>query len=458
MELPPILLDREVRRAAALAREAREELARRGTEGTLESAPRRSPLEEERRVSSRSTYLELGEMRDDPLLPGLRAWVLALTLERVLYPDRVRLAAAWHEASVEVEEPERGKMSPRALFDRVLADRAAGRRRAWAEALARGSGKVAEAAAILADRRAEAARRLSEDAAEAMEVLCRPAEEGTGSRLRCALGLADRALAGTAAMADLEPRPWEEVIARSMARGATAGWPARLSARWLEEIFSDTGLMDGLAIRLGKLPEPLGAISFARAFADLGRAFAEASAPPSAPFVMAHPPFDLRVARRSALFGGLLADPLFGARALGLGRDRARAQAREIARGALVWLRLLAMRVKLRGALVLPLKERNDRFEEETARALGAPLPSALLGVVPKLEAGDVTRFFGALLSAVDRRRLVERFDEDWFRNPRAAEALREEQAALPEDARAKEEDLEEGAREIVRSLEGVLG
>jgi hypothetical protein len=258
-------------------------------------------------------------------------------------------------------------------------------------------------------------------------------------------------------MADLEPRPWDESIARSLARGATSGWPARLSVRWIEELFRPTGLTDGLSIQLGRLPEPLGASSFARAFADLGRAFAEASAPPSAPFVLARSPFDVRVARRSALFGGLLADPLFGVRALGLGKDRAKTQAREIARAELQQLRIDAARVRLRGALLLPGNARKERFEEETARALGAPLPSSLAGVIPKLGPEDPSRLFGALLSALDRRRLIDRFDEDWFRNPRAAEALRDEEAALPESPRVSVEALEEGLRELVRALESVL-
>ncbi|HSO00734.1 MAG TPA: hypothetical protein VLS89_20720, partial [Candidatus Nanopelagicales bacterium] len=34
--------------------------------------------------------------------------------------------------------------------------------------------------------------------------------------------------------------------------------------------------------------------------------------------------------------------------------------------------------------------------------------------------------------AARDRRLLVERFDEDWFRNPRAAEAIRGEDEVFP--------------------------
>ena len=219
MEVPLFLLDKEVRKAAALARRAREDLRREGPEG----APRMSPLENERRVSSRSTYRELCEEREDPLLPGLKAWVWSLTLERVLWPDHVRLATAWHEPSIELEAPEHVRLSPRALFARVLVDTEGPRRRAWAEALERGASRVADAAGILAERRAEAIGRLGglqRKGPDSMEVPCNP--PGAAAKL------ADQWLAKTEAMADLiDGEPWDAAIAKSMARGARSGWPAR---------------------------------------------------------------------------------------------------------------------------------------------------------------------------------------------------------------------------------------
>lgn len=446
MDIPLPLLDNEIQRAASLARRAREDLFRRGPD----AAPRGSPLEDERRVSSRSTYLELGEMKDDPLIAPLRSWVFALTLERVLWPSFVRLASALHEASVQLEEPERALLSPRVLRARVLADPMKARRRAWASGLERGSRSASDAARILEERRAEATRRMGVDDADTIELPCNPTSS--------AASIADRWLDASSVMADLrEDEPWDEAIARGMARGATSGWPAKLGSRWIEEQLRSTRLTDGLSIDLGELPEPLGAISFARTLARFGRSFAEASAPPSAPFVLARPPFDLRAERRAALFGGLLADPVFGVRALGLGRDRAKAQAREIALASLRWLRIEAARVRLRGALLLPEKVRKGRFEEETARALGPPIPAPLAGVVPLLAPGDAARFLGAVLAASDRRSLIDRFDEDWFRSPRAAEAIRGEQSVVPSEAKVSGEDLSAGLRELVSTFEGWL-
>src|SRR5262249_32034565 len=162
--------------------------------------------------------------------------------------------------------------------------------------------------------------------------------------------------------------------------------------RWLEEVVRGTGLTEGLSLALGPLPLPLGAASFARALASFGRAFAAADVPPSAPYCMARRPFDLRVARRAALFGGLAADPAFGARALDLSRDRARDQARRVARSLLSSVRLDAARVLLRGALLAAARERADRFEEATARALGAPIPASLAGALPLLSPSDGAR------------------------------------------------------------------
>jgi hypothetical protein len=103
--------------------------------------------------------------------------------------------------------------------------------------------------------------------------------------------------------------------------------------------------------------------------------------------------------------------------------------------------------------LLLGERARADRFEEETAGALGAPIPGALAGVVPELEPGAALRIAGALLAARDRRDLVERFDEDWFRNPHAAEAIREQEAVLPASPRAGAAELEAGLEELLRAL-----
>jgi hypothetical protein len=112
-----------------------------------------------------------------------------------------------------------------------------------------------------------------------------------------------------------------------------------------------------------------------------------------------------------------------------------------------------AARARLRGVLRLPESTRAHTFEEITAATFGAPIPAPLAGVVPQLTPADPTAFLGMLLGALDRRELVERFDEDWFRNPHAAQAIREQDAAPSAPRHAALPLLRAGLSEVVRAL-----
>ena len=58
---------------------------------------------------------------------------------------------------------------------------------------------------------------------------------------------------------------------------ADEGWPARLTRRWMAEVFGGVTLGEGLDVRLGPLPEAWGALSFARALGMLATAVLDAS-------------------------------------------------------------------------------------------------------------------------------------------------------------------------------------
>jgi hypothetical protein len=438
MDVPIEILDREAARAAADLAAARALLA----EGDLAADP--GPLAAHRRVSSRATYAELAEAQG-PLAAPLRAWVAALTLERVLWADVVRFEAAWRAPTIEVAAPRVPPFtaSPRDLLARALAARDEGLRGAFAGALAGGAGAVADAARIAAERRAEAARLLGADL-DAIEIPIDPPAS--------LIPIAERLLAETDAMLERR-RSLSHALGEGVAREQGEGWPARLSRRWTLDLFRGTGLADGLRLDPGRLPQPIGALSFARALAAFGAALSDAARPAGAPFVLARAPFDLRRARRRALFGALAADPVFGVRALGLGRSRAIDQARGVARALLASLRLDAARVLLRGALLLPARALASRFEEQTAAALGAPFPPGLAGVVPRLGPEGPSLFAGAILAAADRRALCERFDEDWFRSPHAARAIREEEAKVPASHAVPAADVEAALAELCRAL-----
>lgn len=411
--LDPLRLDARIRRAQQSLAAWRRELA----------AGRPSEWSGHRDVSTK-TLFETLEGRDDPVAQGARPWVYALTLERVLAVDWVRLELAWRSPVVVLEKPEHEETSMAELLRRVLSpSESTARREAFASALAGAPPLASDAARIWADRRREATRRLVGDDGPRYEFPVQPRRDLE----HAATSLLD------ATDELVEPRDtWHDALLDSVAPRATEGWPAQMSPRWLHDLFGSTGLCDGLELSLGELPPVLGATSFCRALAVFGEAYAAADVPPTAPFVVSRHPFDTRLARRAALFGALPADPTFTRVALGLGRSRALEQARHVARALLFELRLRAVRVLAASNQQAELSERKAHFEALSERAVGAALPGSLVGLVPRLVPSDPTTLIGGLMAISDARRLRERFDEDWFRNPRAAAALREEQSELP--------------------------
>lgn len=387
-------------------------------------ASRRNVLEAHRAVSTRSMWQELGERSKDPILAAARSWVYALVLERVCWTARVAVFEALHAQTIVVPDLEPGRLSPRTVLDRVLADKEDGRRRDYARSFERGVRLLGSASFVSAERRAQAVRELGVLEADPLEVPLDPPA--------VLPRVVEKLLAVTEPFVPRGFRHWEEVLTFGLGRDAVEGWPAHLSVRWLAELFRPTGLLEGLALPSIELPKPMGAASFVRALALFGRVYAETDVPASAPFVFKRSPFDLRVARRAALFGSLPLDPVFGVRALGLGRARARDQARQIARALVVTLRVDAMRVLLRGHALLSPRARAERFDELSARTIGVAFPPDLQFVLPNLGPEDPTRLLGTLLAVSDRRSLVERFDEDWFRSPHAVQEIRAEQAQLP--------------------------
>ena len=450
MDVSPTVLDKEIERAARALTLGKRALSRSRVDG------RGDPLAEHRLVSSRTTFQELSESGPrappEPLRSALRAWVAFFTLERVLWEDSMRIAAAWRAETIEIERPEAMRISPRALLLRILGEPVSERRRALAGELARGSGAVADATRIRAERRSEAQRRLGNVDADTLELPCDPPAELTA--------IASELLNRTDAIARTtfeEVHVWSDVVPVWVGHRAVSGWPAHLVSRWLEDLFRGSRLTEGLTLDLGPLPSALGATSFGRALAQFGAAYAETDVPRGVPFALTRAPFDLRRARRGALFGALVADPLFGVRSLGLNRSTARDQAREIARGLLLTLRLDAVRVLSRAELLRSARERGERLEELTARALGAPIPGSLSGVLPRIEGGHAARFAGALLAARDRESLVERFDEDWWKSPHAAHALREEQAQVAKTPVTTKVELGAGLDALDRAFTALL-
>jgi hypothetical protein len=99
----------------------------------------------------------------------------------------------------------------------------------------------------------------------------------------------------------------------------------------------------------------------------------------------------------------------------------------------------------------------RDRFQELGPRVLGASLDPRLRGAWPAARDDEAARFV-ALLEAHDLgRTLRDRFDADWYRNPRAWTHLRVA-SSLASRETIEEASLLSAADDVARALEKVVG
>jgi hypothetical protein len=441
-------LDRDVARAARSVERWRSEVTARPDDEPLD------PFEAVRHVASKSTWDALEAFTpstlDLPLRDALKRWVAALLLARLNLADDVTLARE-SAAPVIVFEGEPTRLEAwRGLWRAVAASRTAAEARRWIQAGAGATAPLADVNRRRAARRLEAARRLGAEhpwslvsgvSASAVRAaasrLLDATEDIARSSRREALG------AGTDAAA---------VIHLAIGRDAGEGWPAHLTPRWVEEAVGAAAA--GLRVALSPLPPALGAASFARALRLFGRGLRLASSPASLPFGLRREPAFVATHRSGALFGALVAEPEFHARVLHLGRRGAMAQARVLARTALVEARLEAARTILADdARFAPA----DAFEELTTRAFGAPLDRRYAAAWPAPRDDEPASFLGLVGAQPLRELLRERFDVDWFRNPKAWAHLRASSAA-PAFEPTDEAALLASAEALGRTFEQALG
>ena len=442
-------LDRDVARGAAALARFRAELAR-----DPEAVAEEQPLEVVRRVTGKSTYDALGALSpsaaDVPLRDALREWVVALLLGRVVRDEDVELARATHDA--------RGRFSgePSALVDLRQAFRFAAAARTpievrlWLDAAAECAPDAAEVIRRRADKRLEAVRRLG---------FAHPWEAAVPAKHATLRNAAELLLRATQDLSESVVRPLlrdgggpAAVIHASVGREAGEGWPAHLGERWLRELFGDE--LRGLAVVLPALPQALGASSFMRALHALGFAARGAAVGKATPFSLGHDPAGRSGQRLGYVFAALALDPHWQARALGVGRQTAGSQARILARTALLHIRLQAARLLLGDdADVAP----RDRFAELGARVLGGSLDGRLRGAWPAARDDEPARFVGLLEARALAEALRDRFDIDWYRNPRAFTHLRAV-SSLPSRDPIEPAPLEAAAEGLARAFEAVIG
>ena len=388
-----------------------------------------APFARARWVSTRETMELLRERASagDPAAGRLAAWVHARMILRVNAGAEHAARVARRAETIPVEALG-ARLSVHDLVGRILSRDPA--TDALRVALEQGAGDAHAAARTAWARRGEIARRLGEpDPRKPFEVLASSDD---------ATAVAASLLAGTdePASAALPRRAtWVTALGVLSAHDAAVPMPARLGFRWVIERFEgEAGWLDVPALRSGPTPELRSFSSFARAFARFGARWADAASSTTLPLPLAHAPSGLQRFTFGALVAGLLGNQVFLRRALGLTEAEAGRARRAFATVALFAVRLAAARV-----LVQPAAFVEDRrglgwgWEAHVSRAVAAHVPEQLALVLPQLGLRDEARLVGALEAARLSRWLVDRHDEDWYRNPRALIDLKDRLGRAPE-------------------------
>lgn len=438
IDLP--VLDRDVRRAAVRVEQLRTWLAK-GTPELRAKARSFDPWDGLRHTAVQATYRALVELEpsamDVPLRNALLRWVHELLQARVgqelardeadaLHAIDARLPAgriAAQQKAARAREAGEASAAHEEVALHTYADAFAAiiaspdTTRA-AAALERASELAAPVAAVRKERRErrfEAARRLglvhpfalttSLDIGAAARKVLDATEPLAGELLKAARKKAEG--------------PWRasSAIQSALARDAHDGWPSHLNQRWLDDAFK---ALAPRGVDSGPLPEPLGGASFLRAAASWGFALRTSGTPKSMPFGLARDPYPAPAFRYAFAMTWVVAEPSFQRRVLELPSRLAVAQARVLRTTMLLHARTIAARA------ILATEEHvsSATFEELSARLFGAPLPPAMRDAWPEQRTTDAARLVALLGARAFVRDLVDRFDEDWFRNPKAGTHL----------------------------------
>jgi hypothetical protein len=446
-------LDRDVARAATALSRWRASLAL-----EPDSYAEESPIEPVRHIATRSTWLALGASTavsaDASLREGLRRWVYALLQARLAHDDEVAVARARTRPQAIVERDGSRLVSWADAWRGALGARTVEETSKWLDAAKAAAGDVRSPLLRRAQRRVEIARRLGLEHPWAPIVRVSPEalRASAAAFLDATDEMSREVWSESVRGADAESGPPGRLRA-SMARDAGDGWPARLTQRWLHDVFHASS--GGLVVDVPALPARLGAASFGRALCTFGYAVRLAVSSRSMPFALAREPAFVAAHRLAYVFGALAADPEFHGRVLNVSRRVAAAQARTLARTALQEARLQAARILLADD-VTPASRAH--FEEITARLLGAPLDDALRGAWPDARDDEPARWVGLIEAVGLRTAFRDRFDVDWFRNPRAWSDLREQGAAAADEAFPSAPAVTAQVEALARAFEGALG
>lgn len=402
----PFSLDREVRAGAERWRRWRRGLRR----GVFSEQPFGASTR-----FGKTLFDEVRELPDGfPLRAGLLRWVLRLSEQRIDAPWLAREAALLRAERHAVREPVEGRFTLQEMTRAALIGKDAV---AWHDSRVRALPALAAHRAQLWQRRQEIAERMGLCSPDDVE-LPHPEMYAEAERLLAATDEAVRQFVDRGVAAYVES---------ALARPASEGWPARMAADTFSDLLGQRDWFRSVALDPGPLPARIAPMSFVRAFARVGAAWHVALAPREQPFVLAQDPYGPWAWRCGALWALLPCQSTFLRRQLGLAPHRVTEHERWLALAVLQSVRLLAVRCLARPAALRGGAALADQSGALLFRWFGEELePNLLLGLT-RLRIDDAQRLAGVFLAAARLRELVERYDEDWFRSPRAVEELREE-------------------------------
>jgi len=375
----------------------------------------------------------------DPLRRSLERWVYRLAEARINLGSVAEVARERNQTEHVIAEPERAKMTLSAVLTKMLGE--APRRKAWFTSYTRASGSLGSAVTKLWERRAEIASRMGAGDPDTIE-----SAGATVTRD------AEAWLSRTSdVFAEIAGKP-DRFFDVALGAAASEGWPRQISPRVLSDFFRGSDVLRGLDLDPGELPPALAPASFLRALGRVGSAWVDATAPDEQPFVIAHDPYGLRRRTVGALFGFLPAQRSFAGRALGVDASRLAEHRRALWSAVLVESRALALRTILRRSALEGASAFRETFEARVADALHLNVPPFAAGSLWSPRSDTEQRFAGLLLAAREALRLREVHDEDWYRNPRAGEELRDEARRSPDTA-TTEEALARGAEALYAEI-----
>jgi hypothetical protein len=422
-------------RIARAERATSQILARLRTKEERDDARRLDPFADVRDVTGQSLFRELSSADVSPVeaphRDALRRWVHELLQARIGWELVLDEADARSE-----RDPKLSLAANPSKADGVLSTYEEARRalveasslRATEEALERMSAQAGPVAAARLEQRArrfEASKRLglehpwalaTQGSVAALTALAQATLDGTEALSQELAKERRRRFAETAGTAAMTPAV---VMVDAHARDASEGWPAKVTGRWFEEIFRAVAPRSRGAV---ELPRSLGGASFLRAARAWGSDLRLSAVARSLPYALARDPYPTEAFLVGDAFAITLASPLFAKRKLGLPARMASAHARALHRVLFAELRRLAADVLLGARHAVE----DDLVEELTTRLCGRALPPLLArafacgGFAGNTRIVAPARFVSALRAALFVRSLVERFDEDWFDNPRA--------------------------------------